>query len=282
MSHETKIPAQLESRIEMSDGLGIFRFALDRDFFFEPGQYATLWLAHRGKTLVRPYTIASPPSETRVLEFYINLVREGKLTPSLWQSDVIEGLKRRDRETKAAITGPKGCFVLDARDARDLIYIASGTGLAPFVSMIRHLNEVCSASPKSFCQRRIYLVHGVSYPNHLGYRDELEKLAAESVSDPRRKLSLVYFPTISRPFIDSSWSGLVGRAENIFNFSAIPESGALNLEDSIRRMLGAIIRPETHVVYVCGHPGTVDNVVEVFSRRGFKIDIDVKCEKYYP
>jgi ferredoxin/flavodoxin---NADP+ reductase len=282
MSRETKIPAQLESRIELSDGLAIFRFALESDFSFAPGQYATLWLTHRGKTLVRPYTIVSSPSEARVLEFYINLVREGKLTPSLWQSEVIEGLRRRDRETKAAITGPKGRFVLDADDLRDMVCIASGTGLAPFVSMIRHLNEECSSAPKLFRPRKVYLIHGVSYPSHLGYREEMEKLAAESVRDPKRKFSLIYFPTISRPFIDSSWAGLIGRAENIFNFSAISKSGALNLEDAVRSMLGAVMRPETHVIYVCGHAGTVDNIVEVFSRRGFKLDVDIKLEKYYP
>jgi NAD(P)H-flavin reductase len=282
MSHEAKIPAQLESRIELSDGLGIFRFALERDFFFEPGQYATLWLTHAGKTLARPYTIASSPSRTRVLEFYINLVREGKLTPSLWESDVIEGLRRHDRETRAAVTGPRGRFVLNTRDPRDMVCVASGTGLAPFVSMIRHLNEEFTAAPKTFRPRRIYLIHGVSYPNHLGYHEEMESLAAESVRDPKRKLTLVYFPTISRPYIDSTWTGFVGRAESMFNFPSIPKSGPLSLEDSVRSMLGAVMRPETHVVYVCGHPGTVDNVVEVFSHRGFKVDIDVKREKYYP
>ncbi len=282
MSHETKIPVHLESRTELSDGLAIIRFALERDFFFEPGQYATLWLTHGGKTFGRPYTMASSPSETRVLEFYVNLVREGKLTSSLWQSDVIEGLRRREKGTKAAVTGPKGRFILDVKDPRDMVFVASGTGLAPFVSMIRNLNENFLAAPQFFHPRKIFLIHGVSYPGHLGYREEMEKLAAESVQDPKRKLALIYFPTISRPFIDSSWAGLTGRAENIFNFPAIPKSGPLNLEDSVRSMVGAILRPETHVVYVCGYPGTVDNIIKVLSHRGFRTDADVQCEKYYP
>jgi NAD(P)H-flavin reductase len=282
MSHEIEIPAQLESRIELSDGLAIIRFALDRDFFFEPGQYATLWLTQGRDTFARPYTITSSPTETRVLEFYINLVREGKLTPSLWESSIIEGLRRRDRGIKAAITGPKGRFVLDVKDARDLVFIASGTGIAPFISMIRNLNENYLAAPKFFRPRRIFLIHGVSFPSHLGYRKEMEALAIESVQDPKRKLALIYFPTISRPFIDSTWAGLVGRADSIFNFSHIPKSGPLSLEDSVRNMFGAIMRPETHVVYVSGHPGTADNVIEALSHRGFRIDVDVKSEKYYP
>jgi hypothetical protein len=46
--------------------------------------------------------------------------------------------------------------------------------------------------------------------------------------------------------------------------------------------LGTIIRQETHAIYVCGHPGTVDNIVGIFSHRGFRVDIDIKREKYYP
>ncbi len=281
-AHDSRIPAQLESRIELSDGLAVFRFILERDFAFNPGQYATLWLTHGGKTLARPYSIASSPSESRALEFYINLVREGKLTPSLWQADVIDGLRNRDPETKAAVTGPKGHFILDPGDPRDLVLIASGTGLAPFISMIRKQYEDYRASPKNFRERRIYLIHGVSYPSHLGYREELEKLASEATRGTSRKLSFLYFPTISRPFMDSTWKGLKGRAETLLDVAQPPKTGHPSLEDCIRSMLNAILRPETHVVYVCGYPGTVDNVVDKLIRRGFQLDSDIKREKYYP
>jgi len=281
-THDSKITALLESRIELSDGLAIFRFYLERDFCFAPGQYATLWLTHRGKTLARPYSIASSPSESRVLEFYINLVKDGKMTPSLWQGDVIEGLNSRDPGTKAVFTGPKGRFVLDDGDTRDLVFVASGTGLAPFISMIRKLNEDYLASPRNFRARRIYLIHGVSYPNHLGYREELEELAARTQKETSRKLSLLYFPTISRPFIDSKWTGLKGRAETILEVPSPRKSGPPNLDDTVRGMLKAILRPETHVVYVSGHPGTVDNVVGILGPRGFRVDSDIKREKYYP
>ena len=86
-----------------------FRFSLERDFHFVPGQYATFWLTH-GKTLARPYSIASSPSEKRSLEFYINFVREGEAHPSLWDPEVITGLTRGDPGTHAAVTGPKGAL----------------------------------------------------------------------------------------------------------------------------------------------------------------------------
>ena len=281
MVTQAKIPAQLHSRIELSGGLAIFRFVLDRDFVFSPGQYATLWLAHRGKTLARPYSIASSPSERRVLEFYINLVKEGELTPSLWQAEVIDGLRAGNPGTSAAVTGPKGRFVLDPRDSRDLVLIASGTGLAPFLSMIRKLREDYLAFPDDFPARRVYLIHGVSYPSHLGYRQELEQLAFETLKDAGR-LAFLYFPTISRPFMDSSWTGLKGRAETLLDFSPLRKSGPPILEDSIRGMFYTLLRPETHVVYVCGYPGTVDGVVGALRQHGFRLDADIKREKYYP
>jgi ferredoxin-NADP reductase len=281
--HDSKIPAQLESRIEVSDALAIFRFTLGRDFHFIPGQYATLWLTHRGKTIPRPYTIASSPSESRVLEFYINLVREGKLTPSLWDKDVIEGLVSGDPEVRAAITGPKGRFVLDSEDPRDYVFVASGTGIAPFVSMIRKLNEDFLASPIHFTSRRIYLIHGVSFPSHLGYRDEMEELAAETIKDPRRKLRVLYLPTISRPFMDLTWTGLKGRAETLFDADSMElASRRPSLENLVKSMLAMMLRPQMHAIYVCGHPGTIDNVAAFLSKRGFHVDSDIKRERYYP
>jgi len=282
MTRYDKISAHLESRLEVSDGLAIFRSALEREFHFEAGQYATLWLTHGGKTLARPYTIASSPSEKRHLEFYINLVSQGKLTPSLWEAGVIEGLRRGDPGTRAAISGPSGLFVLDPADPRDLLLVASGTGLAPFVSMIRKLNEDFLASPKNFHARRVYLIHGVSFPKHLGYREEFEKLAADTMRDPTRKLGLLYFPTISRPFIDSSWAGLKGRAETLLEAPMPKKTGTPDLEGTVKAMLAMVVQPATHSVYVCGHPGTIDNVVNTLSGRGFHVDRDVKHEKYYP
>jgi len=281
-SHESRIAARLESKIEIVEGLAIFRFTLSEDFHFKPGQYATLWLTHRGKTLPRPYSIASSPSEFRVLEFYINLVAEGKLTPSLWDLEVLHALANRHPETELAVTGPRGRFVLDLDDPRDLVFVASGTGLAPFMSMIRKLNEDYQADHEGFQARRIYVVHGVSLSSHLGYHKELERIAAETSRDPTRKLAIIYLPTISRPHMEPSWTGLKGRAETVLEPCIAPGNGAPSLQDIVKTMLGTILRPETQVVYVCGHPGTVDGVMRVLSARGFRPDADLKREEYYP
>jgi ferredoxin-NADP reductase len=274
------IRAELDTRIDLDTGLSIFRFALQREFFFQPGQYATLWLTHNGETIPRPYSIASSPSETRILEFYINLVEEGHLTPSLWDPEVMHSLKSGREDASLAITGPKGRFVLDLNDPRDLIFVASGTGLAPFISMTRKLNEDYLAAPENFRSRAVRIIHGVSYSRNLGYRGELEALHLETQKNPARKLGFFYCPTISRPHLDSSWTGLRGRAESLFEDS--PGDMTPNpLENAMREWVRDQLSPATHVVYICGHPGTIDNTVRILSARGFKPDVDVKVEKYY-
>jgi ferredoxin/flavodoxin---NADP+ reductase len=281
MTQEQKIAAHLVAKTELSEGLAVFRFGLERDFDFRPGQYATLWLTSRGKTVPRPYSIASSPSEKRTLEFYINLVSEGRLTHSLWESEVLKGLQKKDPDTSAAITGPKGRFVLDDEDKRDLVFVASGTGLAPFMSMIRKMNEDFLAAPDSFPPRRIIVIHGVSYSSNLGYHQELSGLASESLRNPSRRLNVVYLPTISRPQMDPVWRGLTGRAEALFAPMRVVGTLTLGIEAIVRGMLGMMIRPETHAIYACGHPGTIDSVTESLAPRGFRPDVDIKREKYY-
>ena len=281
-SKEGRIPAHLQLKQDLDEGLAVFRFELEDRFLFQPGQYATLWLTHRGKTTPRPYSIASSPSETRVLEFYINLVDSGHLTSSFWNPEVLRSLQHRNNDTQLFISGPKGRFLLDPRESRDLVFVASGTGLAPFMSMVRKLNEDYLEASGTFCRRSVFIIHGASCPQHLGYRSELEHLAAETLADPSRRLAVTYLPTISRPRMDPSWTGLIGRAETLFDSCPASLSQGQNLQAAVRGMLNSILRPETHEVYICGYPGTVDNVVRLLSARGFKPDRDLKREKYFP
>ncbi len=281
-SSDHRISAHLQSKRDLDDGLAIFRFELGDQLTFQPGQYATLWLTHHGKTTPRPYSIASSPSDKRVLEFYINLVDSGHLTPSLWSPEIVRSLQLREADTQVSFTGPKGRFLLDPSESRNLVFVASGTGLAPFMSMIRKLNEDFLKSPEIFRRRNICVIHGASLSSHLGYREELERLATETLDDPGRKLALTYLPTVSRPHLDPSWSGLTGRAETLFERHLTQPGEIHNLQSAVRGLLNSTLRPETHLVYICGYPGTVDNVVRLLSARGFKPDVDLKREKYYP
>lgn len=278
---EPMIPARLVSKVDLADGLAIITILLDRELPFRPGQHVTLWLTHRRRTIPRPYSIASSPSQPGRLEFYLNLVAEGQMTPSLWDPDVILALEAQDGQTSIAVGGPQGRFCLNTDDPRDLVFIASGTGLAPFMSMIRKLNED-SRNATDFHPRRIYLVHGVSHSAHLGFRGELEELAAATIRNSRRRFALIYLPTVSRPHLDPAWVGLTGRAESLLEDAPGSNPNPSKLEITVRGMLNGLLRPETHAVYVCGHPGTVSNTVRILTARGYRLDADLMTERYFP
>lgn len=275
------IPVLSLSRVDLADGLATITLSLERDFPFQPGQHATLWLTHRGRTIPRPYSVASSPRQPRQLEFYLNLVAEGQMTPSLWDPEVMHALQAHDEGTTLAVTGPKGGFCLIPDDTRDLVLIASGTGLAPFMSMIRKLEED-SPGTESFSPRRVYVIHGVTRSTHLGYREELEKLAASTLKDPQRRLGVIYLPTVSRPNLDPAWEGLKGRAESLLEGSLESDSYPSKPETAVKAMLRVLLRPATHAVYVCGHPGTVANTARILTARGYRLDKDLMRERFFP
>lgn len=232
---------RLTSRRELSEGLVLIRVAADRPFAFEPGQYATLGLTGADGALVqRPMSIASSADDVSEYEFFIRLVPGGDFTPLLWQQHPADPVR---------ITGPKGRFFLQ-NDGRTSVFVASGTGLAPFMSMLRTLE----ARGQS---RDIVLLHGVSRDADLAWREELERMAA----GPQR---LRYVPTVSRPQQCPRWTGLTGRAEDVL-------AGQLD-----RFGLGSA----SATVYACGHPQMIDAVSAIAAARGFDSD-HIRYERYW-
>ena len=107
-------------RIRTDDGVPAFR----------AGQYFAIGLPVDGRFVQRPYSTASVPGESRDLEFLIRLVPGGSLTPSLWR------LRPGDR---VRVGPPKGLFTLEAGDPRRHLFLSTGTGIAPFLSMLGSL-----------------------------------------------------------------------------------------------------------------------------------------------
>ena len=143
------------------------------------------------KKIIRSYSIASPPEETRFLEFCIKLVLEGAFTPTLW--DMREG-------DKIELRGPYGKFVAEEPVEHDLVFIAAGTGIAPFWGMIYHLL-------KAGAKKDIVLLFGVRYEEDLLYVDEFKKLAAEHPN-----FRPVF--TLSRPRKPAEWWGETGYVQS--------------------------------------------------------------------
>ncbi len=260
--------ASLSERIDLTDSLAVFKVVPDEFLdqidgkltgapvggdgpWFVPGQYVVLGMNHPEKGPVRrAMSLASAPEQTDALEFYIRYVTvpesDNPLTHLLWPT------KEGDRlfvTTKAT-----GRFTLEhtvgADDRRLKIFIAAGTGLAPFVSIVR---SRLLRDPEADL-RDLVLLHGASYPEDLGYREELEAA---------RSRGLHYAVTISRPKQRPDWQGDRGRVEDY----VLPER-LEELEKRVGLEPGGL-GPRRAVVYICGLQGTIGASIERLAERGF-------------
>ena len=267
--HQALLNATIVRREAITDDLCVIRVRPDAGVpDFKPGQYATLGVlpdpdseqAQKkglGKLILRPYSISSSPLDKDAIEFYLALVPDGQFTPRLW--NVPEG-GRLYMAPKC-----KGRFTLDGVPAdRDLVTISTGTGLAPFVSMLKTYRDTGR-------WRRFVVIHGTRLSADLGYRHELEELAA---SDP----SLVYIPTCSRepePEREEHWFGLRGRVNVAVEHHTFNE------------LTGTPLSPETCHVFLCGNPAMIDEMTGLLVEQGFTPkdrehpDGNVHFEKYW-
>lgn len=242
VSDTHEVMATLAWRQDLTEDLCVCRFvpeggaAID----FEPGQYTTLAMPDTDveppRLIRRAYSIASPPSTTDHLEFYLALVREGRLTPRIWGMAVGDWLYMG--------TVAHGRFTIaDLPRDKDLVMVATGTGLAPYMSMLRQYRGTDH-------WRRAIVMHGVRYAADLGYRDELEQMARE---DPM----ITYIPTVTREPADSSWTGCRGRVPTLLE----PET--------FERLVGLALDPEQCFVLLCGNPQMITDTRRLLEARGF-------------
>ncbi len=217
-------------------------------FDFRPGQYATLGVEVEGKPLERPYSIVSSPEE-RELEFFVELIPDGALTPFLYPLGVGDRMLMRKR--------PKGVFLkAGLAPDRTHLFLATVTGIAPFASILRQLQR--QQARQEVLPPKIVLVQGASFSHEFGYAPEMAQLSEEFPD-------FEYVPTVSRPWGDSGWEGEVGRAEDVLRKHA-DRTG---------------IRPGRGMVYLCGHPGMISAGRAVMLRAGLR-DEDILEEQYWP
>ena len=230
--------ARITKRRDISSDLWVIRADPGGEYAFLPGQYATLGVVTPEKHLERAYSIASAPHE-RFLEFFIELVPQGEVTPRLYPFKVGDEITLR----KSA----KGRFTLDASSGRtNHLLLATVTGVAPFVSYVRSLyHQARTAMPIGL--NRLYLIDGASRSMELGYREELTKIATEVPW-------LTYVPTVSRPWEDTSWKGETGRVDDLVR--KYTDSWGLTAENTM--------------TYLCGHPTMLENAKGILKRRGWQ------------
>src|SRR5580704_4726846 len=162
------------------EALGVERLA------FVPGQFTSFTEVIGGKEITRAYSMASAPSGTNRFELCLNRVEPGHLSPRLFGMQPGDCIQMRQ---------PLGLFVL-RQPPRDSIFVATGTGIAPFRSMLQaHLK----ASSSEFT-----LLFGVRYESHLLYNEELKQMEL-------RYPHFRFWPTLTRP--DAAWKGRQGRVQ---------------------------------------------------------------------
>jgi Flavodoxin reductases (ferredoxin-NADPH reductases) family 1 len=212
----------LESR-EIAQGVRHFEFELTggEEFSFAPGQFVSFKRTFEGKEIVRAYSIASVPNGSR-FALCLNEVPSGLFSPFLFSLQP---------GAEIEVAPPLGYFTLRNRD-RDILMIATGTGVAPFRSILTaNLAELST---------QVTLLLGTRYASTLLYREEFEDLA-------RKYPNFRFWPTITRP--DEDWTGRTGRVQQHLDEAL---GGRTDLD-----------------VYLCGLKEMVDDIRGRLKQRGF-------------
>ncbi len=193
---------------------------------FKPGQFVNLGLDIDGARVRRSYSLSSAPDAP--LEVFLTEVPEGELTPTLAALAPSDRLFVEDQ--------PQGFFTMEyVPTARDLWMIATGTGLGPFISMLR-----ASVARERFDQ--IVVVHGVRRVEHLAYRDELEGMAG-----------VRYVPTATRE------DGVLrGRIPALIKNGELERCAELKLTDQ-----------HSHVM-LCGNPQMIADTSAILAERDMR------------
>lgn len=223
--------AVVRERLEWAPGL--FTLKLDAELEpFEAGQWTNVALVIEGERVMRAYSLVSAPGEPP--ELYLSLVPGGRFTPrlhALRPGDPIE-IERK----------PQGFFTLRwLPEAKELWMVATGTGLAPYLSMLRS-----GALWSRF--ERLVIVHGVRERASLSYRDEIERHAAS------RAGRLTYVPVVSRE--PESPGVLHGRVTTVLTSGALEAAAGLTLAAD-----------RSHVC-LCGNPDMIKEMAELCAARG--------------
>lgn len=196
------------------------------DLKFTPGQFVSVVEDMGGKEKTRAYSIASPRDGNR-FSLCLNRVPEGEV------SNYLFGLQNGD---EVLINEPLGYFTL-RHPGRRIVFVATGTGIAPFRSILHH--HLPNTQP------HINLLFGTRHATGLLYRDEMEQFA-------RDYPGFQYMPSLTRP--DAAWKGRTGRVQ-------------AHLDEALQfRTPGDMHNTD---VYICGLKEMVDDIRAELKKRGF-------------
>jgi len=223
-----------------TDRLFSFRTTRTPSFRFRSGQFVMMGLEGDGKPLLRAYSLASAHYDDE-LEFFSIKVSDGPLTSRL------QHLKQGDE----ILIGrkPTGTLVVDnLKPGRTLFLLGTGTGLAPFLSIVR--------DPEAYDKfDRIVVAHGVRWVKDLAYSDYLTNdLPSDELIGELVREKLVYYPTVTRePF---------------------RHQGRLSLALTTNRMTDALGLPPIDAEHdrfmLCGSPAMLADLRAILDALGFE------------
>jgi ferredoxin--NADP+ reductase len=235
----TVAPEKVLSVHHWNDTLFSFKTTRDPGLRFRNGHFVMIGLEAGGKPLLRAYSIASANYEEH-LEFFSIKVQDGPLTSRLQHlkpgDEILVGRK------------PTGTLVLDdLKPGRNLYLFGTGTGLAPFLSLIR--------DPEAYERfDKVILFHGVRHVNELAYQDYIERelpndeFLGEYVSD-----KLLYYPSVTRePYRNR------GRLTDLIISNRMTDDLGL-----------PPLNPDTDRAMICGSPSMNRDTAALLDERGF-------------
>lgn len=242
---KTTMSAFLEERVlsvhHWTDRLFSFTTTRDQALRFSNGHFTMIGLrGENGKPLLRAYSIASANYEEH-LEFLSIKVPDGPLTSKLQHIQV--------GDTIVVGRKPTGTLLCDyLLPGKNLYLMSTGTGLAPFMSIIR--------DPETYERfEKVILVHGVRQVNELAYHDYITKeLPANEFLGEMVSQQLLYYPTVTRePYKNQ------GRLTDLI------ENGKLFADLGLSKL-----NPETDRVMICGSPAMLKDLKRICEEKGLK------------
>jgi ferredoxin--NADP+ reductase len=223
-----------------NDTLFSFKSTRDKSFRYKNGHFTMIGLEHDGRPLLRAYSIVSANYEEE-LEFFSIKVPDGPLTSKLQHLNVGDEIYVNSK--------PTGTLTVDnLLPGKRLYMLSTGTGLAPFLSIIR--------DPEVYEQYdKIILTHGVRTVNELAYRELItEHLPKNEYFGEEISEKLIYYPTVTRE-----------KYKNEGRLTDLMTSG--DLFESIGQ---PPLNPEEDRVMMCGSPSMLKDLVTILDERGFK------------
>lgn len=222
-----------------NDTLFSFTTTRDRGLRFKSGHFLMIGLEVEGKPLLRAFSLANAHYDEE-LEFYSIKVPGGPLTSRLQHIKV--------GDTVLVGKKPTGTLVISTlKPGKRLYLLATGTGLAPYLSIIR--------DPDTYERfEKVVVVHGVRRVSELGYYDYIrEQLPEHELVGDQVRDQLLYYPTVTRePFTHQ------GRITGLL------QSGKLCADLGV-----AQLNAEEDRVMLCGSPSMLEDLTKLLDRLGF-------------